>query len=180
MMPSIKNGSWEERADLEPDRMNYNSLCKLPFGYANEQASRENARDYNNHHLLLNMGYMAGAVWCSLHILSFDLDDSIRAFRTPVLRVRKNEAWRSGQGHTTGKKVTSRDGAQMCSSLNHRAPSFRGKRGGGVVSAVRWKWTVTAQSRQPLTSQSHALFLPVLPEPSPVDSAAVGAVFWDG
>ena len=61
VMPFIKMEGWEERAVLEADRMNYNSLCKLPFGYANEQGYRKNARDYHNHHLLLNMDCMPGA-----------------------------------------------------------------------------------------------------------------------
>lgn len=62
VMPLIKMEGWEERAVLEADRMNYNSLCKLPFGYANEWGCRKDARNYNNHHLLLNMDYMPDAV----------------------------------------------------------------------------------------------------------------------
>jgi hypothetical protein len=66
--------------------------------------------------------------------------------------------------------VTSRHRAQTCSSLNHRAPSFRGSR--DTVSAIRYKWPA-------LTSQSHRLFLPVLSAPSQWTQEQ-GAGHWDG
>lgn len=56
----IKMEGWEERVVLEVDRMNYNSLCKLSFGYVNEQGYRKNVRDYYNYYFLLNMDCMLG------------------------------------------------------------------------------------------------------------------------
>lgn len=44
-MSFIKMGSWKTAA-LEAERVNYNSLCKLLLGYADEWGYRENGRDY--------------------------------------------------------------------------------------------------------------------------------------
>lgn len=55
-----KIGKLEKRAALEAERVNYNGLCKLLLGYADEWGCRENGRDYNNLHLLLSTDDVPG------------------------------------------------------------------------------------------------------------------------